>query len=250
MQLSLITPNLTGRIDVHSHLLPGVDDGCASIEESIACARQYVEAGYSHVICTPHIWPSLKRNTIASITHWAADLQQELVRRHIPLTLSGGGEINLTPAYSQTPAAEVVSYGGRGKYCLFDLWADLLPEHFEPSVRWLQSLGLQVILAHPERMKAVQDDPDLADYFADLGLLLQGNMYCLVESEFAPRGATRVAQLFLHESRYFILGSDCHKPETLPVRFAGLRKAIDIVGAAKVDELTMTNPRRLLGLEK
>jgi len=244
---SQAAPNLSGRIDVHCHLLPGVDDGCATVEESLACARQFVEAGYSHVICTPHIWPNLTRNSTANIASWVRDLQDELVRREIPLTLSHGGEINLLPKFMETATAGVVSYGGLGKYCLFDMWADRIPRHFEPTVKWLQSLGFSVIMAHPERMKAVQDQPELVEYFQELGLLLQGNLYCLVESDFAPRIATRTAERFIRDGRYFMLGSDCHKPETLPVRFAGLQRAFELVGKARVDELTKSNPAKLLG---
>ena len=98
----------------------------------------------------------------------------------------------------------------------------------------------------PERLKAVQDDPDLVGYFVELGLLLQGNLYCLIESALCPRVATRTAERFLCDGRYFMLGSDCHKPETLPVRFAGLRRGIEMVGSELIDVLTMTNPRKLL----
>src|SRR4051794_15107533 len=58
-----------GRIDVHSHLLPGVDDGCASIEDSIACAARMVAAGYTHSFCTPHVWPDLPHNNAGTIPH-------------------------------------------------------------------------------------------------------------------------------------------------------------------------------------
>lgn len=173
-------------------------------------------------------------------------MQAELQRRQLPLTLSAGGEINLVPRYLETPAQAVVSYGGSGRFCLFDMWADRLPAYFEPTVRWLQSLGLTVVLAHPERMKAVQDQPELADYFQQLGLLLQGNLYCLVESSLAPRIATRTAERFLCDGRYFILGSDCHKPDSLPTRFQGLARAIQLVGDDAVSALTKTNPATLL----
>ena len=53
---------MIGRIDVHSHLLPGVDDGCRDVAESIACARKMVEAGYTHSYCTPHVWERLGNN--------------------------------------------------------------------------------------------------------------------------------------------------------------------------------------------
>src|SRR5437764_6432743 len=170
-----------GRIDVHSHLLPGIDDGCATLEESLECARRLVGAGYTHSFCTPHIWPKLPNNTVRNITERVDRLQEALDEANIPLQLWPGGELNLSADLPKRPPEDIVTYGMRRRYCLFDLWAERLPPFFEPSVRWLQSLGLTVVLAHPERMRAVQDDPRMGDRLAEMGLLLQGNLQCFAD---------------------------------------------------------------------
>jgi protein-tyrosine phosphatase len=235
---------VTGRIDVHSHLLPGIDDGCQSLEDSLACARLLVEAGYTHSFCTPHIWPNLPENSVVNIPNRVAALQSELDRAAIPLRLIPGGEINLRPETVRVGIDEVVTYGMSRKHVLFDLWADKIPPFFEPAVRHLQSVGLTTILAHPERMRAVQDDPSTADYFQELGLLLQGNLQCLGDP---PTTQTRqVAEQFLAEDRYFMLGSDLHNLTSLPLRLKGLRRAIEAVGEEKVWQLTRDHPRQLL----
>jgi protein-tyrosine phosphatase len=236
---------VTGRIDVHSHLLPGIDDGCESVAESIACARELVKAGYTHSFCTPHITPGFPEQTITNIARWTSDLQEELTEAAVPLTLLPGGEINIDPGLTQNlTAPRLVTYGGMGRMCLVDIWADRLPDFFEPSIRWLQEKGLQVILAHPERMKAVQAEPKLADYFLKLGLLLQGNLQCLSDS---PERPTRITgERFLKDGRYFLLGSDLHRLETLHPRLEGLKNAIAMIGEAEVDRLTKENPKRLL----
>jgi protein-tyrosine phosphatase len=236
---------MTGRIDVHSHLLPGVDDGCETVEESIACARQLVAAGYTHSFCTPHVLSGTHLQTADLVAKWTAALQEQLNKAQVNLTLMPGGEINLWPDLVKTmPPQRLMNYGGRGRYCLVDIWVDRLPEFFTPTIKWLQSKGLTVILAHPERMRAVQDDPDLADYFAELGLLLQGNLQCL--SDRIGSDTRDTADRFLSEGRYFMLGSDLHKLETLGPRLAGLRNAIELVGPEAVDRLTIENPRKLL----
>jgi len=233
-----------GRIDVHCHLLPGVDDGCETLEESIACARTFVNNGYTHVFCTPHIWPSLPRNTVSNIRQWTRALQDELDRRLIPLRLLPGGEINLNPDYHKIDPGQVVTYAMAGRHVIFDLWADRLPPFFTPTVKWLQSLGLTVILAHPERMRAVQDEPILANYFEELGVLLQGNLQCFAD---APGAATRVtAERFLAENRYFCLGTDCHGRSSLDNRLAGLANVMRIADDQTIDRLTRQNPAKLL----
>ncbi len=234
---------LTGRIDVHSHLLPGVDDGSESVSESLDCARELVGAGYTHSFVTPHIWPNLTRVTVDAIVNWTAELQRELDDANIRLKLLPGGEINLAPAYMNTPIERIPTYGMFGRHVLVDLWADRLPDFFEPIIRWFQSHGLTVILAHPERMRAIQDQPELADRIQDMGVLLQGNLQCLSDS---PTAATyRVIRRYLDENRYFMLGSDLHKRSSLDVRLRGLEHAIELVGEDKVNELTITHPRTL-----
>lgn len=237
-------PTTPGRIDVHSHLLPQVDDGCRTLEESMACAREMVAAGYTHSFCTPHVWPNLPDNNVAEITRRVGRLQGAFDDAGIGLKLIPGGEINLREDTPQTAPEELVTFGMAGKYVLFDIWADRLPPFFAPAVRWLQSRGLTAILAHPERMRAVQVEPGLMDRFRDMGLLLQGNLQCLGDPPGTP---TRdLGERFLLEGRYFLLGSDLHNLPSLPIRLAGLRRAIELVGEAGVATLTGENPRVLL----
>src|SRR5215469_7918145 len=110
-----------GRIDVHSHLLPGVDDGCATLEESLACARKLVQAGYTHAFCTPHIWPNLPKNTVEEIAQRTQRLQQAYDEASVPLKLLPGGELNLRPDIIDTALNDLPTYGMARKFCLFDI---------------------------------------------------------------------------------------------------------------------------------
>ncbi len=233
-----------GRIDIHSHLLPGIDDGCRTVEESIQCARAMVEAGYTHSFVTPHIWPSYPDIHIESIPRFTTELQSALDAAGVNLKLMPGGEINLQPDIHLMAPERVVTYGLARRHVLIDFWFDALPEFFEPTIRWFQSLGLTVIIAHPERVKVIQHNPDLVDYFRDMGVLLQGNLQCFSDPADSPN--CRLVERYLLEGKYTFLGSDLHRWETLEIRLAGLRRAIELVGEAKVDELTRINPRQLL----
>jgi protein-tyrosine phosphatase len=234
-------------IDVHCHLLPGVDDGCKTLDESIAVARQMIAAGYTHAVCTPHIWPNFPHNNAANIPRYVARLQEQFDRAGVAMRLLPGGEINLRHETLHTPTHELVTYNLAGKFVLFDLWAGQLPDFFEPTVRWFQRQNIQPIIAHPERMEAVQKNPALADYFAQIGLLMQGNLYCLTDSPLAPAVATRLARQFLTDGRYFLLGSDNHTPDTVHHRLAGLQVARDLVGESVVHRLLHEHPLQLLG---
>ena len=232
------------RIDVHSHLLPGADDGCSNLEESLECARRLVEAGYTHSFCTPHIWPNLPQNTVEQIVKKTARLQQSLDAASIPLRLLPGGELNLRPDTDGTPIEHLPTYAMAGRWCLFDIWADRIPPFFWKAIRWLQSLGLKAIVAHPERMRAVQDEPMLVDEFLAAGLLLQGNLQCLGDP---PGSMTRTcAERFLMDGKYFVLGSDLHNLAGLKIRLDGLARAIKLVGESEVWTITHDNPLQLL----
>ena len=232
------------RIDVHSHLLPGVDDGCKSVEESIQCARLLVAAGYSHCFCTPHVCTGHHNQTRLTVPRWTGELQSALDTAGVPLRVLPGSELNLHPAVMQTPSEQIISMAGAGRFILVDMWAEKLPDWFAPAIRWLQDMTLTVILAHPERMRAVQDAPELADTFAQMGVLLQGNLQCFADRPGAD--TRRTAERFVSEGRYFLLGSDTHSVDGLKTRLLGLQNAIDFAGEEAIDVLTRQNPRQLL----
>jgi hypothetical protein len=93
-------------------------------------------------------------------------------------------------------------------------------------------------------MAAVQREPQLADYFREIGLLLQGNLQCFGDPPGSP--TRRTAERFLLEDRYFLLGSDLHNLSSLPIRLEGLKRAVDLAGDEVVDRLTKTNPLDLM----
>jgi protein-tyrosine phosphatase len=235
-----------GRIDVHSHLLPGIDDGCQDYEQSFACARMLVDAGYTHAFCTPHVWPQLPKNTMDTIVMKVAELQQRLDQQQIPLTVLPGGEINLIWGWAGLQGCtigHVFTYAMEGRYALFDFWAETLEEFtrtLSPAIAHLRSLGLKLILAHPERVAALQSDPRAIDWFLEREVLLQMNTWCLTTPRESP--VFQLAHRLLREDRYFLFGTDCHDAQSMPSRIEGVRVAEDIVGRERIDQLTRINP--------
>ena len=123
----------------------------------------------------------------------------------------------------------------------FETWRKYRAGH---PISGIETLPLDVVLAHPERMAAVQKRPELADYFAEIGLLLQGNLQCFSDPAGSP--TPRVVERYLLEGRYFLLRSDLHNLASLPMRLEGLKRATSLVGEETVDRLTVENPRQLL----
>jgi protein-tyrosine phosphatase len=243
-------PTLVGRVDVHTHLLPGIDDGCTCVEESLACARALVEIGYTHAFCTPHVWPNLPDNNAREIRRRTADLQAAFDEANLPLTLLPGGENNLMSAWPEIgrkSREDVVTYNLAGKYVLFDFWAESpsqVRDLVEPAVRHLRKEGFELILAHPERITALQDGRAL-NRLTELGVKLQLNSWCLTER----KGSTKrdMAEQLLFDGRYFLIGTDLHRPSGMGIRVSGLGVAERLVGRDEVERLTVTNPRLLMG---
>jgi protein-tyrosine phosphatase len=239
-----------GRIDVHCHLLPGVDDGCPTVDDSAECARIFVEAGYTDAFCTPHIWPALPENNVRNIRRRVEQLQAEYDARQIPLRLFPGGEMNLLwdwPALGELPGAQVVTYGLAGTHALFDFWAEQMSECLdcmEPAVKHLQSLGLKLVLGHPERIAALYRDPKSVDWFVERGILLQMNTWCLTDPPGTP--IYNLAQKLLVDGKYDLFGTDCHNAASMPNRIRGIEIAETIIGPQMVEQLMVHNPRALI----
>src|SRR3954470_2914039 len=117
------------RIDTHCHILPGVDDGCSQISESLDCIRQFMAAGYVGSICTPHIIPrAYPRNIPSQVREWVAELQQVLVENGIDYQLWAGGEVVLDPDNWKWFERDGVPTLGTSRAVLMDWWGPTWPE--------------------------------------------------------------------------------------------------------------------------
>jgi len=233
------------RIDVHCHFLPHTDDGCQSLNESLACLRMMVDAGYSRIFCTPHCGESgFSELTNAEIAERVRTLQGHVDAAGIPLQLKPGGELRLGPNLeSELPEGVVPTYGHAGRYVLADLWEEQWPSWATKSVQWLQDKGHMVIIAHPERMPHLRANPERINELAALGVLFQGNLGPIGGGDSADIVA--LARRYLAEGRYFMVGTDGHRPSHMGPRMAGLKVIEQLVGPEKLHELTVTNPLRL-----
>lgn len=236
---------ITNLIEVHSHLIPAVDDGSRSVEESLAIARALVGRGYSQLVCTPHIWPSLPNNNLENIRTAVGALQAAIDGAGIALKLHVGGEVALRPALLKTPIEQIPTYADLGKHILVDAWIYDWEPWLTPVIRHLQEGGRTVILAHPERLGLIQTDLSAISRLQDMGVLFQGNLYCFADT---PGELTReVADRMLQEKQYFMLGGDLHREDSLASRFKGFDLVLAGQGVKRVTKLLRDNPATLLG---
>lgn len=231
--------NTRGRIDTHSHILPGIDDGCPDLADSLTCVRQFIAAGYAGTICTPHILPrTFPLNTPTRIREWVAALQEAVNGAGLHYQLWAGGEVTLAPDNWKTFEQHGVPTLGASNAVLVDYWGDSWPAFADDVINRLQAEGYQPILAHPERMKLpVKDLEQLVATLSARGVWLQGNLNCLSGGE--GDQAQWLSQTWLKAGLYDLLASDTHHSQRMTGRLVGLQTAIELVGASRVAELTI-----------
>lgn len=239
-------------IDVHCHILPGIDDGAATLEDSVALARQCVADGVDTVVCTPHGMSATLQEQIAKRDEAMKLLTEELRKQEIPLRLLPGLEYCIDghslECYRQ---AENFTLGGRKGGALllefpfavdFTLTSNLL---FYASQR-----DVQIILAHPERYHGFLDHTGEMAQWLQRGLMLQFNASNLKHHRFSfNRVPKAIVKLISQAPDQILLGSDAHHPEDRP---AGLSVAKETVVSACGEDvwrlITEETPKRIIGL--
>jgi protein-tyrosine phosphatase len=198
-------------IDLHSHILPGVDDGSMSLEMSLAMARIAVDDGITMMACTPHIYPGLYLNDSAGITAARDALQRALDEQGIPLQLTTGADVHLVPGLLEGLRAGTVPCLHNTRYLLLEPPHHVAPPRFAESVFQLVAAGYVPVITHPERLTWIEDHFQV---FVDLtrqGAWMQVTAGALTGA-FGPR-AKYWGERFVGEGLTHILATDAHSTE-------------------------------------
>jgi protein-tyrosine phosphatase len=157
-------------IDLHSHVLPGIDDGPATVEASLALAREAAALGTRTLAATPHVTWDLP-NDAATVADGIARLQPELDAAGIPLRLVPGGELAASRA-RELPEDELLGLRlGGGEWLLVECPLSVAAVGFDTLVYELQARGHRILLAHPERSPALHREPERIGMLVDAGAL-------------------------------------------------------------------------------
>jgi protein-tyrosine phosphatase len=139
-------------IDLHCHLLPGIDDGAKTLDDALAMARLAVADGISLTACTPHIYPGLYENTSDGIRVGIAALRDALAGAGIALALTDGADAHLTPELLPRLRSGTVPTLGGSRYFLLEPAHHVPPPHFVAQVATFVEMGYVPVITHPERL--------------------------------------------------------------------------------------------------
>jgi len=238
--------DLSQFIDVHVHILPGIDDGPRNLDESMAMAKAYVNIGVSRIIATPHFIPG---------TAWAAgldciadklrELKELFARKDIPLTIFPGMEIAYhKKLMNRLENGMLQPLGKSDVYLLEPSFSDSSNALLECACQMMAS-GRGVILAHPERIPSFQETTKPLVDLVDQGLLVQINIGSLLNK--FGESSKKLAMHLIEKSSVHFLASDSHATtRRCPPSRIEWEVLKGLLGDDLLTRLCVTNPRSLV----
>jgi protein-tyrosine phosphatase len=193
--------------DMHSHLIPGIDDGAKTLEDSVTLARRMYELGYKKLITTPHIQHEFFCNTPEIILNGLAKVREALKSENIPLEMEAAAEYLIDDGFEEKAAkGNLLTFSG--KYLLVELSYYNPHPNLKTFIFNLQVDGYKVILAHPERYTYWFSDFSKFEDLKDRGIFFQINLVSL--AGFYPDPVKKMAEKLMEKGMIEFVGSDMH----------------------------------------
>jgi len=194
-------------VDVHSHFIPGIDDGAKTIEDSVELISAMKDLGYRKVITTPHIMSDYYRNTPEIILGGLEKVRTALKENNVDIEIDAAAEYNVDADFSEKiDRKDLLTFGDN--YVLFELPFMEEPGILKDVIWKMQSAGYKPILAHVERYQFWHNQWDKIEDMVNRGVLLQMNIGSLTGS-YGPE-VKQIAEKLIDNDMISLLGSDCH----------------------------------------
>ncbi len=232
-------------IDFHSHILPNVDDGAKSVEETFNLIQEAKDTGFDAIVTTSHFMEGYYEVKKAEIEVWVNALNEKLPEQNIDIKLYTANEVYLSDNIINLLETKRASTINNTNYVLFEMPLNAEPMNLYDIVYEMLGHKLIPILAHPERYTFVQKDPSLIYELIEKGVLMQAN-YTSILGKYGEKAQILVKK-FLKNDMIHFLGSDVHKEKTVyPQIQKALKEIENIIGEEKLEELTTINPKFVL----
>lgn len=232
-------------LDLHCHLLPGIDDGATDLEMALEMARIAVDDGITTVACSPHIYPGLYENDAAGIRTAVTALQIELDERGIALRLLEGADVHLEPDLAAAVEAGRVPTLSGSRYLLLEPPHHIAPPRLEDTLFDLLLAGIVPVVTHPERLTWIEDQYTVFERLVKGGAWMQVTAGSLT-GRFGRR-PRYWAERMLDEGLVHVLATDAHHPRRRPPLLAeGRAAAAARVGDAEAEHLVVTRPQGII----
>jgi protein-tyrosine phosphatase len=233
-------------IDLHSHILPGIDDGARSLEEARELARLAVREGVTAIAATPHVRADYP-TTPERMERGVSELQRDFGDQGIRLEVVRGGEVDIERLSALSEAdLERFTLAGGGRYLLLEFPYFGWPLALDAAVATLVGLGLTPVLAHPERNATVQERPSRLGGLVAAGALVQVTAGSLAGA--FGRSSRNAARALVASGLVHVLASDAHSPDARDAGLAAGVEALEDAGLAAY--LTEETPAAIVAGEE
>lgn len=231
-------------IDLHSHILPGIDDGAKDLEMALEMAQQAVARGIKAVAATPHYlkvtWSEVKNKT--------NELRLLLTDHGIELEVIAGAELYIDPMFIDLPAGEIPTYNDTGRYCLVEFPMMEFPAYIDQVLFSLQVKGITPIIAHPERYQRVIREPNLVAEWIEAGSLIQMNANSVL-GLFGEK-VIKTSRIMLEHNMVHFIASDAHSTGRRGFCLdSAAEAAAKIIAPDDVEKLVSSNPALVIAGE-
>ncbi len=217
-------------IDLHSHILPGIDDGAVDAGETLALLRLAAADGIRRMVATPHINPGYFDNDRATINA-ALAVARGLVQQHqIPIELAAAAEVRLTDQLMSAIELQQLPFLGQWQgqqVLLLELPHSHVPAGTDKLLKWLGKKQIIAMIAHPERNREIQSNPQLLQRLQSAGCLFQLTASSLL-GDLGDRHQQCAEQL-VRQRLYQVMASDCHNLQRRPPKLQQARQQLALL---------------------
>lgn len=194
--------------DMHSHLLPGIDDGSPDLDTSVELIRGMMDAGYKKFITTPHVYPDLFPNTNETILQAHAALTNRLQQENINVELNAAAEYFIDDQFAERLTNNEKLLTLHKNWVLFEISFLSPPPDLNEVIFQMITCGYQPVLAHPERYNYYHQQKEAYHRFKDQGCLLQINLLSL--AGYYGKSVQDAARMLVKDQLVDLIGSDLH----------------------------------------
>ena len=228
-------------IDIHTHILPNIDDGSKSIEETFNLIKEAKSVGFDSIVLTSHYMEGYYETNSPEREVWLDAIRENLEAKNIDIKLYLGNEIYMSENIIKLLEEGKATTMNNTSYVLFEMPLNAEPLNLYDIIYEMQQYKIVPILAHPERYSFVQQDPDLIQK----GVLMQAN-YGSIIGQYGEK-AQVIVKKFFENNMIHMLGSDVHRQNTIYPKIPEILMEInELIGEEKLKELTTINPRLVL----
>lgn len=230
---------ITDKIDIHSHILYGIDDGSKSLEESIEIINQAIEVGFTEIVLTPHYIEESKYQT----NNKEKESILETLKSNIKLYL--GNEVFVNNNLEELLKKQEISTINKSKYLLIEFPMNQKPKDINNILYELRIKGIIPIIAHPERYDYVEKNPSIVKEWIEEGAILQSNYGSIIG--IYGSGPQKTIKKLLKKKLIDVLASDVHYPNNkIYQNMETIEKKLKRITKENYEKLVYTNPKLII----